>query len=107
MQKIRKGDEIVVTAGKDKGKRGVVLQVLEEGRRLLVEGINAARKHVKPNPQANEKGGVVLKLLPIQRSNVMLYDAASGKGSRVGIRRLEDGRLARFFKSTGELVDAS
>ena len=105
MRKIRKGDEVVVITGKNKGKRGVVLTVLEAGMKLVVEGVNAAKKHVKPNPQKNEKGGVVLKLLPIHRSNVMLYDPTAGKGSRVGIRKKEDGTHARYFKRSGELVE--
>ena len=105
MRKLKKGDEIIVIAGKDKGKKGMILSVLLQGKKLLVEGINTVKKHVKANPNAGEKGGVVIKTLPIQASNVMLYDTASGKGSRVGIKTLEDGRKVRYFKSTNELVD--
>ncbi len=105
MKKIRKGDEVIVIAGKNKGKKGVVLSVQDCGKKLLVDGVNAAKKHVKPNPQSGEKGGVVIKFMPIDSSNVMLFDSASGKGSRVGIRKLEDGKSARYFKSTGQVVD--
>ncbi len=105
MKKIRKGDEIIVITGKDKGKRGIVLSVLLKGKKLLVDGINTVKKHVKANPNADERGGIVLKTLPIQGSNVMLYNPATQKGSRVGIRVLEDGRKVRYFKSTDEVVD--
>lgn len=106
MRKIKKGDEIIVIAGKDKGKKGTVLAVLLQGGKLLVDGINTVKKHVKANPNAGERGGIVIKTLPIHSSNVMLYDAASDKGSRVGIKTLEDGRKVRYFKSTNEIVDA-
>jgi large subunit ribosomal protein L24 len=106
MRKIKKGDEVIIIAGKDKGKKGAVLSVLLGGQKLLVEGINIVKKHVKANPNSGERGGIVMKTLPIQGSNVMLYDAASNKGSRVGIKILEDGRKVRYFKSTNELVDA-
>jgi large subunit ribosomal protein L24 len=105
MNKIKKGDEVVIIAGKDKGKKGAVLSVLSGGEMLLVDGINTVKKHVKANPNSGERGGIVIKTLPIHRSNVMLYDTASSKGSRVGIKTLEDGRKVRYFKSTNELVD--
>ena len=105
MKRIKKGDEVVVITGKSKGKRGVVLKVLDKGMKYIVEGINAAKRHTKPNPHKQEKGGVVIKLQPIHASNVMLYDPSAGKGSRIGLRKLEDGRLARYFKSSGELVE--
>ncbi len=105
MRKIKKGDEVLVIAGKDKGKKGVVLSVLLEGEKLLIEGINIAKKHVRANPNTGERGGIVMKTHPIHSSNVMLYDTASDKGSRVGIKMLEDGRKARYFKSTNEMVD--
>lgn len=105
MNKIKKGDEVIVIAGKDKGKKGTVLSVVESGKKLLVEGINVAKKHVKANPNANEKGGIVSKVMPIDRSNVMVYDAASKKGSRVGIRILKDGQRVRYFKGSDQLVD--
>src|SRR5688572_22332571 len=104
MNKIRKGDEVVVIAGRDKGRRGNVLEVLDG--KLLVEGINVAKKNVKPNPQKNEQGGIQDRTMPIQISNVMLWNAASKKGDRVGIRTLGDGRKVRFFKSNKEVVDA-
>ena len=105
MNKIKKGDEVIIIAGKDKGKRGAVTEVLDQGRKLLVDGINAVKKHVKANPNTNDRGGIVLKILPIDRSNAMLYNSATEKGSRVGIRVLDDGRKVRYFKSTNEVVD--
>jgi large subunit ribosomal protein L24 len=105
MRKIKKGDEIIVIAGKDKGRKGQVLSVLLKGEKLLVEGINTVKKHVKANPQSGDRGGIIIKTHPIHRSNVMLYDQASGKGSRVGVKKLENGRNVRYFKSTDEVVD--
>jgi large subunit ribosomal protein L24 len=105
MNKIKKGDEIIVIAGKDKGKRGTVLSIVGDGERLLVEGINIAKKHVKANPNAGERGGIVAKAMPIHRSNVMVYDPTKQKGSRVGIRILKDGQRARYFKGSDQLVD--
>jgi large subunit ribosomal protein L24 len=106
MHKIKKGDEVIVITGKDKGKKGTVSEVLFKGQKLLVDGVNAVKKHVKANPNANERGGIVMKTLPIQGSNVMLYNSATEKGSRVGIRTLDDGRKVRYFKDTNEVVDA-
>ncbi len=105
MQKIRKGDQVVVIAGRDKGKRGTVLRRVDDAH-LLVEGINVVRKNQRPNPMKGLTGGIVDKTLPIDRSNVMLLNPATGKGDRVGIRTLEDGRKVRFFKSNGEIVKA-
>lgn len=105
MNKIKKGDEIIVIAGRDKGKRGAVTEVLQQGKKFLVDGINTVKKHVKPNPNTNDRGGIVLKAQPIDRSNVMLFDQATGKGSKVGIRTLDDGRKVRFYKSTDKVVD--
>ena len=105
MNKIRKGDEVVVIAGRDKGRRGNVLEVLDG--KLLVEGINVSKKHVKPNPQRQEQGGIQDRTMPIEISNVMLWNAAAKKGDRVGFRTLGDGRKVRFFKSNKEVVDAS
>ena len=105
MQKIKKGDDVIVITGKDKGRRGTVLSVLEQGR-VLVEGINMAKKHQKPNPNAGVQGGIIEKEMPIDRSNVMLFNPVSDKGDRVGIKTLEDGRKVRFFKSNNEVVDA-
>jgi large subunit ribosomal protein L24 len=104
MNKIRKGDEVVVIAGKDKGRRGSVLKVLEEDR-ILVENVNMAKKHQRPNPNAGVTGGIVEKEMPLHISNVMLYNPVTKKGDRVGLRKLEDGRKVRFFKSNNEVVD--
>lgn len=104
MRKIRKGDEVVVLTGKDKGKRGTVLRVLDEA--LVVEGVNRVRKAVKPNPMRGTTGGFMDKDMPIHLSNVALYNPATSRGDRVGIKTLEDGRMVRFFKSNGEVVDA-
>lgn len=106
MNKIKKGDEVQIITGKDKGKRGTVLSIVDGGEKLVVDGINVAKKHVKANPNAGVSGGIVDKAMPIHRSNVMLYDASSKKGSRVGIRVLNDGQRARYFKSSDQLVDA-
>ena len=105
MNKIKKGDEVIIITGKDKGKRGAVTEVLLKGKKLLVDGINTVKKHVKANPNTQDRGGIVLKTLPIDRSNAMLYNSATEKGSKVGIRTLEDGRKVRYFKSTDEVVD--
>ena len=104
MAKIRKGDEVVVHAGKDKGKRGTVLSVSSDDH-VMVEGINLAKRHTKPNPQRGTSGGIVEKEMPIHISNVSIYNALVGKGERVGFKRLEDGRKVRIYKSTGEVVD--
>ncbi|KON81934.1 50S ribosomal protein L24 [Azoarcus sp. PA01] len=105
MNKIRKGDEVVVLTGKDRGRRGVVLSRVDD-ERLVVEGVNRVKKHVRPNPLKGEVGGIVEKEMPLHISNVALFNPAAQKGDRVGIRVLEDGRKVRFFKSNGELVDA-
>jgi large subunit ribosomal protein L24 len=105
MEKIRKGDEVVVIAGRDKGKRGSVLRRTGPAH-LVVEGVNVVKKHQRPNPMKGQTGGIVDKTLPIDQSNLMLFNPATGKGDRVGIRVLEDGRKVRFFKSNGELVKA-
>jgi large subunit ribosomal protein L24 len=104
-KKIRKGDEVIVISGKNRGKKGAVLGVISGGSKLLIDGVNSVKKHVKANPQTGEKGGIVIKFMPLDRSNVMLYDPAQGKGSRIGIRVLKDGMRARYYKSTSELVD--
>ncbi|HRO58432.1 MAG TPA: 50S ribosomal protein L24 [Burkholderiaceae bacterium] len=105
MKKIRKGDEVVVIAGRDKGKRGTVLSRASETH-LVVEGVNVVKKHVRPNPMKGETGGIVDKTLPIDQSNVMLFNPATGKGDRVGIKTLEDGTRVRVFRSNGERVNA-
>ena len=105
MDKIRKGDEIVVIAGKDKGKRGaIVLRV--DAEHVVVEGVNRAKKHVKPNPVKGVVGGVVEKDMPLHVSNVSLYNPATQKADRVGFKQLEDGTRVRVFKSSGEVVAA-
>jgi len=106
MHKIRKGDDVVVTTGKDRGKRGTVLRVLPDADKLVVENVNVVKKHTKPNPQAGVPGGIVEKEMPIHASNVMLYNPQSKKGDRVGFKILGDGRKVRVFKSTDEVVDA-
>ncbi len=103
MRKIRKNDDVIVIAGKDKGNRGNVLQVL--GDRVLVGGINKVKKHQKPNPVKGLTGGIVEQELPIHISNVAIYNAATKKADRVGIKTLDDKRKVRVFKSTGELID--
>jgi large subunit ribosomal protein L24 len=105
MQKIRKGDQVVVTTGKDKGKRGTVLRVLDTGK-VLVEGINRVKRHTRPNPIKGQTGGIVDKEMPIRASNVALLNPATGKADRIGFRLLGDGRKVRFFKSNGEVADA-
>jgi large subunit ribosomal protein L24 len=105
MNKIRKGDQVIVTTGRDKGKRGTVTQRVDEDR-IVVEGVNVAKKHVKPNPLKGTTGGVVDKTMPIQQSNVAIYNAATGKADRVGIKLLADGKKVRVFKSSGEEIKA-
>ena len=105
MRKIRKGDEVVVTAGRDKGRRGTVIKVLPNDR-LLVENVNMVKRHTRPNPQRGIQGGIVEKEASLHRSNVMLWNPVAKRGDRVGIRALADGRLVRFFKSNDEVVDA-
>ncbi|HEX6634506.1 MAG TPA: 50S ribosomal protein L24 [Usitatibacter sp.] len=109
MSKIRKGDQVVVIAGREKGKRGTVLRVFPTGR-VLVEGVNRVKKHQRPNPMKGQTGGIVDKEAPLHISNVMLVNPATGKGDRVGFRFLEAqggaaARKVRFFKSNGEVVD--
>jgi large subunit ribosomal protein L24 len=104
MNRIKKGDQVVVIAGKDKGKRGDVVRVA--GDKLVVSNINIIKRHTKPNPQAGQPGGVVEREAPIHISNVMLFNPATGKGERVGFKVLEDGRKLRVFRSSGEAVDA-
>ncbi len=104
MNKIRKGDEVVVTTGRDKGRRGTVIKVLEG--KVVVENVNMVKRHTKPNPQRNVQGGIIEKEAAIDLSNVMLWNPATKKGDRVGIRTLGDGRKVRFFKSNKEVVDA-
>jgi large subunit ribosomal protein L24 len=104
MNRIRKGDQVVVIAGKNKGQKGEVVRVA--GDKLVVSNINLVKRHTKPNPQANQPGGIVEREAPIHISNVMLFNPASGKGDRVGIKQLEDGRKLRVFRSSNEAIDA-
>ena len=106
MNKIRKGDDVIVLAGKDKGKRGTVTRVILEEKKVIVENINVAKKHQKPNPASGAPGGIVEVEMPMQASNVALFNEATGKADRVGFKILEDGRKVRYFKSNGEVVDA-
>ena len=103
MNRIKKGDEVIVTAGKDKGKRGDVVRMA--GDKLVVANVNVIKRHTKPNPQAGQPGGVIEREAPIHISNVMLFNPATGKGERVGFKVLEDGRKLRVFRSSGEAID--
>ena len=104
MRKLKKGDEVIVITGKDKGRRGAITRVLED--KVIVEGVNMVKKHQKANPNAGVEGGIIDKEMPMAISNVMLFNPATSKGDRVGIKTLEDGRKVRYFKSNGEVVDA-
>ena len=104
MNKIRKGDEIIVRTGKDKGRRGTVLQVFDDGR-VLVEGINLAKKAYKPNPNVGEKGGIRETAMPLDISNVSVFNPKSKKGERIGFRVDDDGSKVRVFKGSGDVVD--
>jgi len=105
MQRIRKGDEVVVLSGRDKGKRGTVLRRVDADH-VVVEGVNRVKKHQRPNPMKGQTGGIVDKDLPIHVSNVALFNPASKKGDRIGMKTLQDGRKVRVFKDNGEQVDA-
>jgi large subunit ribosomal protein L24 len=104
MRKIRKGDDVMVITGSDKGKRGIVLRVVDD-ERLLVEGINKVKKHQKPNPMRGETGGIVEKEMPIHVSNVAVFNPTSKRADRVGVKTLQDKRKVRVFRSNGELID--
>lgn len=105
MRRLRKGDDVVVTAGKDKGKRGTVLRIIDP-EHVVVEGANKVKKHQRPNPMKGITGGIIEKEMPLHASNVALYNPASKRGGRAGIKTLEDGRRVRYFKSNGEVIDA-
>ncbi|MDO9094779.1 MAG: 50S ribosomal protein L24 [Rubrivivax sp.] len=105
MNKIRKGDQVIVTTGRDKGKRGTVTLRVDDDH-IVVEGVNVVKKHVKPNPLKGTTGGVVDKTMPIHQSNVAIYNAAAGKADRVGIKLLDDGKKVRVFKSSGAEIKA-
>ena len=103
--KIKKDDDVVVLTGKSKGVRGKILRVLKKRKSVLVEGANLVKKHVKPNPQTQEKGGILEREAPIDVSNVAIFNPITKKPDRVGFKKLEDGRKVRYFKSNGELID--
>jgi large subunit ribosomal protein L24 len=103
MKNIRKGDEVMVVTGKDKGRRGTVLRV--DGDRVLVENVNVVKRHQKPNPARQVAGGIIEKEMPLHISNVMLFNPVTKKGDRVGVKTLEDGRRVRIFRSTKEVAD--
>jgi len=105
MNKIRKGDDVILNTGTDSGKRGTVLSILDTGH-VVVEGANMVKKHAKPNPMKGVAGGIINKEMPIDISNVALFNPATQKGDRVGFKTLDDGRKVRVFKSSGEVVDA-
>ncbi len=105
MRRIRKGDEVIVIAGKDKGRRGVVTRVADEDH-VVVENVNVVKKHQRGNPNAGKPGGIIEMDKPIHASNVMVFNPATNRGDRVGIRQLADGRRVRFFKSNGEVLDS-
>ena len=105
MNKLNKGDEVVVISGKDKGRRSTITGFTSNGK-VLVQGVNTAKKHQKGNPNAGVTGGIIEKDMPLDISNVMLVNPATGKGDRVGFKVLEDGKKVRFFKSNGEIVGA-
>jgi len=105
MKRIKKGDEVIVLSGRDKGKRGTVLRRIDADH-VVVEGVNRVKKHQRPNPMKGEQGGIVDKDLPIHVSNIALFNPASQKGERAGVKTLEDGRKVRVFKGNGEQVEA-
>ena len=105
MEKIRKGDQVVVLSGRDKNRRGAVLQVLGDGL-LMIESINVVKKHQRGNPNSGQAGGIVEKTMPIRASKVAIWNPSGKKGDRVGVKKLTDGRKVRFFKSNGEMIDA-
>ncbi|MSQ60504.1 MAG: 50S ribosomal protein L24 [Betaproteobacteria bacterium] len=105
MNKLKKGDEVLIVTGKDKGKRGAILKIGELDR-VLVEGINRVKKHTKPNPMKGTTGGITEKEMPIHISNVAIFNPTTRKADRVGVKQLEDGRRVRVFKSSGEMIDA-
>ncbi len=104
MNRLRKGDQVIVIAGKNKGQKGEVVRVA--GDRLIVTNINLVKHHTKANPQANQPGGIIEREALIHASNVMVFNPAAGKGERVGVKVLEDGRKLRVFRSSGEAIDA-
>ena len=106
MNKIRKGDEVIILTGKDKGKKGNVVKAIPDDDKVIVDNVNMVKKHQKPNPALNVPGGIIEKEMPVHVSNVALVNPATGKADRVGFKTLDDGRKVRVFKSNGETVDA-
>ncbi len=104
MNKIKKGDEVIVLAGRDRNRRGTVLDISSDGKKARVNDINLVNRHIRPNPNANQVGGIVQKEAPIQISNLALYNPSTGKADRVGFRFLQDGTKVRYFKSNGEVI---
>jgi len=104
--KFRQGDEVVVLTGRDKGKRGTITKVFTETARVVIDNVNVVKKHQKPNPHMNVPGGIIEKEMPIDVSNVAIFNPTTGKADRVGFKVLEDGRKVRYFKSNGEVLDA-
>src|SRR5579863_6943639 len=104
MRKIRKGDQVIVMSGRNKGRRGAVLQVLADGR-VLIESVNLAKKHTKPNPQAGKQGSIIEKEMPLHVSKVAIWNPAAKRADRIGVKKLADGKRVRFFKSNGEMLD--
>jgi large subunit ribosomal protein L24 len=105
MRKIKKGDNVVITTGKDKGKRGTVLRVIDDNH-VLIEGANRVRKHQKPNPMKGTTGGIVDKEMPMHVSNIAIFNPTTQKADRVGVKQLDDGRRVRIYRSNGEMLDA-
>ena len=105
MRKIKKGDNVVVIAGRDKGKRGDVERIVDESH-VVVNGVNAVKKHAKPNPLKNQPGGIITKEMPIHVSNIAIWNPVTQKPDRIGFRTMDDGRKLRFYKSNGELINA-
>lgn len=104
MNKIKKGDEVIVIAGRDRGKRGTVLDITPDGKRARVNDINVVKRHTRPNPNANQAGGILSKEAPIQLSNLAIFNPVTNKGDRIGFRRLADNTKVRYFKSNGEVI---
>ncbi len=104
MARIKKGDDVIVRSGRNRGSRGTVLRIVDEDR-VLVEGVNVVKRHTRPNPQRGTQGGIVQKEMPVNISNVNIFNPATGKGDRIGYKWLDDGRKVRVFRSTGEVID--
>ena len=104
MARIRKGDDVIVRSGRNRGKRGTVLRMLAD-ERVVVEGVNVVKRHTRPNPQRGTQGGIIQKEMPVNISNINIFNPATGKGDRVGFKWLDDGRKVRIFRSTGEVID--